>query len=1031
MSRLRHPSRAPRLVSLAVVCALVSGIPTVVVAQPAPDGASPEALRAWLELVGARPTPSRAGVSLSEARISVDASPEDDAVVEVEVTAHVLGRGWSLVPLLPAGTAFVSARADGRPIALTALDGELAWLVDAPGSYAIALRYRVPKGARHGGGRLAIPLPAAVTQVLTATLPGGAVSPRVVPALELTSSAAGDATLVTAKLGQTGLVRIDWGTPVGGEAVVAEARYSGQVGETTVSWEAVLTIEVLAREAVAVPLLRASAAVSGARVDGRAALLETAEGLLRVRLPGAGRYVVTVRFETPIAQGNGPTSTRLWLPRPAIAALTVTAPGQKHVTVTPGGGVTRREVDGSTVATAQLPPSEEVVVSWSDARPEDDPRVVRANAEVFHVVVAQEGVLQMTGHVVTEIARGRLSRLRVSVPPDVAVNSVTGDGVVDWRLGDADADGARVLTVYLDREVTGSHRYAVDYERLVAPDADPTTLVKIPLLTPLDVHRQRGMVALVHGAELQMTPKTVDGLAPVGENQLPAWLEPELRDTVTHTYKYVEPNGTLAVALTPFEKPRPRFDARVDLLASIADGAISGIAGIDVVVKSGELDSLELSIPDGINILAVTAPSLRDHHVEEATDATPRQVRLAFTRALAGTLRVEVAWERVLAPGEKNLAVPLVHVTGAALEQGTVAVEALAAVEVDATTVERMQPIDGRDLPQSLILRTTNPILLAYRYVHADPPASLELAVRRHADVDVQVAAIDLAAYSTLWTADGVVLTRARYTVRNSGKQFLRVTLPEGARVWSAELAGQPVKPARGDDERTVLVPLLNAVEPFTAELVYVVQRPPLGAAGSIAAALPVPDIVQTRTSWDVYLPETVSWGAPDTRMQVTARPDEEDATPPQALGAVDVDGQLAAGGGEGALPLRIEVPSRGAHLALTQLLANQAGGPPSFTLRYTSRGADALGALLAFFGALAIGLLLVRLLIGAPIGRPPVAIAVGVLGAAAVVVALAVLGAGWVWPVAAGGVSVVAGVVLGARGRGGLRGGTDQPEPV
>jgi len=1026
MSARHRPARAPRRLVAALALSLLL-VPTAALAQPARADASPS-LRDWLELVGARPTPSRAGVSLSEASIRVDATSDEDAVVDVSVTVHVLGKGWSAVPLLPAGTAIVSASADGRAIALTPMDGQLAWLVEDAGTYAVNLRYRVPKGARRGGGRLTVPVPGAAVQNLTAILPGGDVAPKVVPSLESSAVASGGATTVTASLGQTGLVRLDWGTPEGREAIVAEARYGGQVGESTVAWTATLTIEVLAREAVTVPVLRDSAAVSVAQVDGRPALLEASGGFLRVRLPGPGRYVVVARFETPIAQGDGPTSTRLWLPRPAIAAMTVTAPGDKHVAVAPGGSVSKRAVDGATVASAQLPPASEVVVSWSDARPEDDLQVLRANAEVFHVVVAQEGVLQLTGHVVTEIARGRASRFTVSVPKDVAVNSVTGEGVVDWRLGEAGDDGARVLTVYLDREVAGTHRYDVAYERLVPPDADPESLVRIPLLTPLDVHRQRGMVALVHGDELQMTPTTVEGLSPVGENQLPAWLEPELRDTVTHTYKYVEPDGALTVALTPFEKPRPRYDARVDLLASIADGAISGIAGVDIVVKSGELDSLELLVPEGINVLGVTAPSLRDHHVDEATADTPRQVRLAFTRALSGTLRVEVAWERVLAPGEKALTVPLVHVAGAALEQGTVAVEALAAVEVDATTVERMQPIDARDLPQSLILRTTNPILPAYRYVHADPPAALELSVRRHADVDVQVAAIDLAAYSTLWTADGVVLTRARYTVRNRGKQFLRVTLPTGAKVWSAELGGQPVKPARGDDERIVLVPLLNTVEPFTAELVYVVERQPLGAAGTIEAALPVPDIVQTRTSWDVFLPEHVTWGEPDTRMQVVVRPGDENAPPAPALGDIDANGQLAVGGGQGALPLKIEVPSRGAHLGLTQLLANQAGGPPSFSLRYTSRGADALGALLAFFGALALGLLLVRLLIGAPIGRPPVAIAIGVLAAAAVVVGLAVLGAAWVWPVVAAGIAAIAGVVLSLRGLGGRR---DQPEAI
>ena len=88
---------------------------------------------------------------------------------------------------------------------------------------------------------------------------------------------------------------------------------------------------------------------------------------------------------------------------------------------------------------------------------------------------------------------------------------------------------------------------------------------------------------------------------------------------------------------------------------------------------------------------------------------------------------------------------------------------------------------DVAELPRQLILRTTNPILMAYKYLHADPPPGLALTLTRHEVASVQEAAIDRAEYRTLYTRDGLQVTTAEFQLRNSRKQFLRLRLPEGS----------------------------------------------------------------------------------------------------------------------------------------------------------------------------------------------------------------------------------------------------------
>jgi hypothetical protein len=337
-----------------------------------------------------------------------------------------------------------------------------------------------------------------------------------------------------------------------------------------------------------------------------------------------------------------------------------------------------------------------------------------------------------------------------------------------------------------------------------------------------------------------------------------------------------------------------------------------------------------------------------------------------FTQEMEGTLRIEIAYERVLAGQQEKLSVPAIHVNGADMEQGRLAVEALAAVEVQPAEIKRLLPLDVQELPRQLTLRTTNPILLAYKYVHTEPPFKLLLEIKHHAEMEVQVAAIDRAVYQTLVTRHGLSLSRATYQIRNRRKQFLKIQLPPGSDLWSAMLAGQPVKPAGGEKETEVLVPLLKSAAPFQVEVVYATTIPTLGFAGSVQGDLPVPDIVETHSTWDVFLPDSLAYGEVDTDMTVTER-DAEVAGSNSLSGVRDgfqtaVDQRSAKGGSpegsSGILPLRIEVPRQGVHFRFEKLFANRGEVKARFSIQYNTAGAKTSGNLLLVLAILGIAFL-------------------------------------------------------------------------
>jgi hypothetical protein len=441
----------------------------------------------------------------------------------------------------------------------------------------------------------------------------------------------------------------------------------------------------------------------------------------------------------------------------------------------------------------------------------------------------------------------------------------------------------------------------------------------------------------------------------VGENQLPEFVRDAIDLTVAHTFKYADTAPSLTVVAATPERVQGKFDAEVDTLVTLADVTLTGSASLEVHVKSGTVMELELELPNELNLLNLTAPSLRTHQVEPEEDS--QIVAVEFTQDMEGDFRIELTYERIL-PDGSAVDVPSIRVRGAEVEQGRIAVEARSAVEIRPSVTEELSPLDVNELPRQLVLRATNPILLAYKYVQADPPHRLALDVKRHRVLGTQEAVIDRAEYKTLFTRDGLFVTMAHFTVRNARKQFLRVALPEGSEVWSVFVDGKSEQPALSDNTEeeeaedsagaAVLIKILNSSQGFPVQLVYATPGPPIRWLGKLEGTLPSPDILATNTQWDVYLPSEMGYGRVSTNMELMVAG--------HRVRAKDVSDELTrlqetTGAIEPIGPLHIDVPTSGAHYGFKKLYANQADETAWFSIRYSTAGGAAIGMAANFLG--------------------------------------------------------------------------------
>ena len=125
-----------------------------------------------------------------------------------------------------------------------------------------------------------------------------------------------------------------------------------------------------------------------------------------------------------------------------------------------------------------------------------------------------------------------------------------------------------------------------------------------------------------------------------------------------------------------------------------------------------------------------------------------------------------------------------------------------------AQVAEGLDKLDVSELPSELIGRSQKPLLFGFKYLHH--PYLLVLDIKKHEEIPVISTVIDSASGVTLFTADGKLVNRLIYKVRNTSKQFLELSLPPQAEVWSVFVGREPARPRLKNSKILIPHPVIN-----------------------------------------------------------------------------------------------------------------------------------------------------------------------------------------------------------------------------
>jgi len=294
-----------------------------------------------------------------------------------------------------------------------------------------------------------------------------------------------------------------------------------------------------------------------------------------------------------------------------------------------------------------------------------------------------------------------------------------------------------------------------------------------------------------------------------------------------------------------------RFLSDAKTLVSVSEAEMRVAVMADVTVIQGEPARFEVQLPEGFEVTGVTGSSL------DSTETQSGVLTLKLNHPGQRNHQFLISMERPIADSKAEA--PFLSFKNVQRETGEVLVEGAGTMEITATEGGGLKRMDVKEANPYLRSLAHFPPQAAFRY-HRQPSEAPTLALEwvRFPDGSVLAAIAESAEVTTLVTSEGKSLTEVKLVLKNQAQPFLKVTLPPGASILSADVAGERVKPVQGPDGNRVplLRPGFRPTESYTVSFVFMHSGAPFVKKGGAELTLPHMDIPINQLNWEVFLPE-------------------------------------------------------------------------------------------------------------------------------------------------------------------------------
>jgi hypothetical protein len=232
----------------------------------------------------------------------------------------------------------------------------------------------------------------------------------------------------------------------------------------------------------------------------------------------------------------------------------------------------------------------------------------------------------------------------------------------------------------------------------------------------------------------------------------------------------------------------------------VTDRALEETILLDFNIQNAGIREFSFLLPAEMAESRIKVPMLRQKTIERAGKEpdSPIRVKIELQDEVMGQLRVLIENDRLLKPGSHEAPMPAVELGRIGRRYVTIENVGRDEIVVDSDKSRDMEQLGTR---QKDWTRLTN-ILgreMTMAYVASTDAKIPRLAFHARARATVVTVKAEIGLAETTLAVDAAGAYRASQVLNmnNATEQFLEIRLPEGAELWTAYVAGEPVKPVQ------------------------------------------------------------------------------------------------------------------------------------------------------------------------------------------------------------------------------------------
>ncbi|MCP4396487.1 MAG: hypothetical protein GY801_04115, partial [bacterium] len=337
---------------------------------------------------------------------------------------------------------------------------------------------------------------------------------------------------------------------------------------------------------------------------------------------------------------------------------------------------------------------------------------------------------------------------------------------------------------------------------------------------------------------------------------------------------YAPPSDRLQISWTRKSEGKVKrpalFYAATRTLLSVDADILRVKSELDLEIIQSSLNRVALLVPKNYEVVHVHGEAVSEWRVRESDIG--QVLEIPFRYDVNRTVNFSVQAERMLSSETLASDFRGFQVLEARRETGEIGIVAESAVEVQVQESQDLQTVEYQKLPRAILAMSARPMLFAFRY--AKHPYHIDINITQHERMDGITTVIESTEATALFLKEGKILYHVVYTLRNTFKQFMELTLPENALIWTVYVDNTRAKASR-NKQGNVLISLVRSsgdgVKPFQVELTYTLPVDEFGLTGEGKCLLPATDIFTNKIQLSLYVPtgfnyaiETDEWKEAD-----------------------------------------------------------------------------------------------------------------------------------------------------------------------